>query len=61
MLLKQHARVGVIQSLDACIITIGVKTVVASSINVVKMGVLIRFVAILGSGLGGVSVVKNLS
>jgi hypothetical protein len=58
---KQHAKVGVIQSLSACITTIRVGKVVASNINVVKREVLIAFVAKLGSGLGGVSVIRNLS
>jgi len=58
---KQHARIGVIQSLGACITTIGVGTVVAPNINVVKREILIAFVAKLGSGLGGVSVIRNLS
>jgi hypothetical protein len=35
--------------------------VVAPNINVVRRGVLIGFIAKLGSRLGGVSVVKNLS
>jgi len=58
---KQHVKVGVIQSLGACIITIGVGTVVAPNINVVQREVLITSVAKLGSGLGGVSVIRNLS
>jgi hypothetical protein len=38
-----------------------VKTIIGPNINVVKREVLIRSLAKLGSGLGGVSAVKNLS
>ena len=37
------------------------ETVVAPNIDVVRRGVLIRFVAKLGCGLDGVSIGKNLS
>jgi hypothetical protein len=47
---KQHVGVGVIQSLDVGITTIGVVMVVVPNIDVVKRGVLIGFVAKLGSG-----------
>jgi len=47
---KQHVGVGVIQSLDASITTIEVVMVVVPNIDVVKRGVLIGFVAKLGSG-----------
>jgi hypothetical protein len=40
---KQHAGVGVIQSLDASITTTRVETVVVPNINVVRRGVLIGF------------------
>ncbi len=52
---KQHAGIGVIQSLGVSITTIGVETIVMPNIDVVKKEVLIRFVAKLGSGLGGLS------
>ncbi len=37
------------------------ETVVAPNIDVVKRGVLIGFTAKLGSGLGGVSIIRNLN
>ncbi len=58
---KQHARIGITQSLGVGIITIGVETVVAPNINVVKRGILIISETKLGSGLGGVSTIRNLS
>jgi hypothetical protein len=58
---KQHAGIRVIQSLGVGITTTWVETVVAPSLNVVKREILIGFVAKLGSGLGGVLVVRNLS
>ncbi len=58
---KQLARTRVIQSFNVIITTIGVETVVAPNTNVVKDGVLIGFVANLGSGLGGILVGRNLS
>jgi hypothetical protein len=58
---KQHAGIRVIQSLDVGITTTGVETIVAPSINVVKKEVLVGSIAKLGSELGGVSVVRNLS
>jgi hypothetical protein len=58
---KQHVRVGVIQSLGVGITTIGVEMVIALNIDVVKKEVLIRSTTKLGSGLGGVSTVRNLS
>jgi hypothetical protein len=51
---KQHVGVEIIQSLDARITTIGVETVVVTSINVVRSGVLIGSITKLGSGLSGV-------
>jgi hypothetical protein len=53
--------VGVTQSLDASVTIIGVETIVTPNIDVVKRGVLIGSVAKLGIGLGGVSVIRNLS
>jgi hypothetical protein len=35
---KQHAKVGVTQSLDASITTIGVETIVTPNIDVVRRG-----------------------
>jgi hypothetical protein len=58
---KQHVGVGVTQSLGACIITIGVEIVDAPNINVVRRGVLIGSITKLGSGLSGLSIVKNLN
>ncbi len=58
---KQHAKVGVIQSLDVGITTTRVETVVAPSINVIRKGILIRSTTKLGSESGGVSTVRNLS
>jgi hypothetical protein len=64
---KQLAKVGVIQSFDVGITTIRVEKVVtnnmdvAPNMDVVRRGVLIRFVAKLGCGLDGVSIGKNLS
>jgi hypothetical protein len=52
---------GVTQSLDASVTIIGVETIVTPNIDVVKRGVLIGSVAKLGIGLGGVSVIRNLS
>jgi hypothetical protein len=58
---KQPNGIGVTQSFDACIITTRVEMVVAPNIDVVKGGILIGFVAKLGSESGGVSIIKNLS
>ncbi len=58
---KQHARVGVIQSLHAGITTIGVETIVVPNMDIVKRGILIRYVAKLGTESGGVLVGRNLS
>jgi hypothetical protein len=58
---KQHAGIGVTQSLGVGITTIGVETIVAPNINVVRKGVVIGSVAKLGSGSCGVLVGRNLS
>jgi hypothetical protein len=58
---KQHARVGVTQSFDVRITTTRVETIVAPSIDVIKKGVLIGSTTKFGSGLGGVSTVRNLN
>jgi hypothetical protein len=51
---RQHAGVGVIQSLNAGITTTGMVMIVEPHIDVVRRGVLIGFIAKLGSGLGGI-------
>ncbi len=58
---KQHVGVGITQSFYVSITSIRMEMVVALSINVVKRGNLIVYVAKLGSELGGVLVTKNLS
>ncbi len=58
---KQHARVGVIQSLDVDVTTIGVETVVVPIINVFRRGTLIGFARKLGSGSNGISTIRNLN
>jgi hypothetical protein len=58
---RQHAGVGVIQSLNGVTRTKGVKMVVTPCIDVFKRGVLIGFAAKLGSGSSGVSVRRNMS
>jgi hypothetical protein len=58
---KQHAGVGVIQSLNVSITTTGVETVIEPNIDVVKRGVLIGYVTKLGSGSNGVSIRRNLN
>jgi hypothetical protein len=50
---RQPIRVVVTQSLDVGITTIGVETVVAPTMDVVKRGILIKFAAKLGSGSSG--------
>ncbi len=57
----QHARIRVIQSLDAGIITIEVETIVVPNIDVVEKGILIGSATKLGSKLSGVSVIRNLN
>jgi len=58
---KQHAQVGIIPSFGANITTIGVEMVVVHNINVVRRGVLIGFVAKLGSRANGILAIRNLS
>ncbi len=58
---KQHARIGVTQSFGAGITTIGMETVVAPNINVVRRGVLIGSATKLGNGSSGISVIRNLN
>jgi hypothetical protein len=43
------------------ITTIGVETIVAPTVDVIRRGVLIRFVAKLGSGSSGISARRKLS
>ncbi len=51
----------VIQSPNVIITTIGMETMVAPNMNVVKDEVLFGFATNLGSGLGGILVRRNLS
>jgi hypothetical protein len=58
---RQHAGVGVIQSFNGVIRTIGVEMVIMPCIDAFKRGVLIGFAAKLGSGSSGVSVRRNMN
>jgi hypothetical protein len=58
---RQHVGVGVIQSLDACITTIGVEMVLVPNMGVVKRGILIRSITKLSSGSSGILVGRILS
>jgi hypothetical protein len=58
---KQHAKVGVTPSFGASITTTGVEIVVVPNIDVVRRGVLIGFVAKLGSRSNGILAIRNLS
>ncbi len=58
---RQHARIGVIHSLDEGITTTWVETVVVPNINVVRRWVLIGFTTKLGNELGGVLIGRNLN
>jgi len=58
---RQPTRFVVTQSLNVGVTTIVVETVVAPTMDVVKMGVLMRSGTKLGSGLGGVSVGRKLN
>jgi hypothetical protein len=58
---RQLVGVVVIQSLDVNITTIGIEMVVVPTMDIVKRGVLIRFVAKLGNGLNGVSTGRKLN
>jgi hypothetical protein len=57
----QHARVRVTQSFNVGITTTRVEMVVAPNIDVVRRGILIGFIAKLGSGSNGVLVGRNLN
>jgi hypothetical protein len=58
---KQHAGIRVTESFNAGIIIIGMEAVVAPNIDVVRKGILIRYVAKLGSKSNGVSTRNNLN
>jgi hypothetical protein len=58
---KQLIGVVITQSLDVDIITIWIETIVVLNINVVKRGIIIRFVTKLGSGLSVILARHNLS
>jgi hypothetical protein len=58
---RQHAKVGVIQSLDAGITTIRMEMVVAPNMDFVKKGVIIRSTTKLGSRSNGILAKRNLS
>jgi cell shape-determining protein MreC len=53
---RQHAGVGVIQSLDTCITTTWMEMVVAPNMDVVRRGVLIGSITKLGSGSSKIKV-----
>ncbi len=57
---QKHVGVKVIQSLNASITTTKVETVIMVNTYVVKKEVLIRFPTKLGSGSGGILIIKNL-
>ncbi len=58
---RQHVGVGVTQSLNVGITTIGAEMVLVPNIDVVKRGVLVGFAKRLGSRLSGVPVGRNPS
>jgi len=58
---RQHAKVGVIQSLGAGITTIRMEMVVAPNMDFVKKGVIIRSTTKLGSRSNGILVRRNLN
>ncbi len=58
---RQHVKIGVTPSLDECITTTWVETVVTPSIDVVRKGVLIEFAKKLSNELGGILVGRNLN
>ncbi len=58
---KQNVRIGITQSFNAVITTIGMEVVFTPNINVVRKGVLIIFVAKLGTRSNGVLVGRNLN
>jgi hypothetical protein len=58
---KQLVGIIVTQSFDAGIITIGIETIFAPTMDVARTGILIRSVAKLGSQFGGISTGKKLN
>jgi hypothetical protein len=58
---KQLVGIEVTKSAIVVITTIGVEMVVALITNVVKGGILIGSVENLGSGLGGILIIRNLN
>jgi hypothetical protein len=58
---RQVAGIGVTQSLNVGITTTRVEMVIAPNMDVVRRGILIRFVTKLSNGLGGVSIGRNLN
>jgi ribosomal protein L17 len=58
---RQHAGVGIIQSLNVGIKTTRVEKIIAPNIDVVKRGILIGYAAKLGNGSGRVYARRNLS
>jgi hypothetical protein len=58
---RQLVGIGVTKSFDVGITIIGVEMVVRPNMDVVRRGILIGFVAKLGSGSNGVLVGRNLS
>jgi hypothetical protein len=58
---KQHVAIGVTQSFDVGITTIGMEIVVVPNLEVVIRGILIGFATNLGSGSDGVSTRRNLN
>jgi hypothetical protein len=58
---RQHVKIGVIQSLDACITTIRMEMVVAPNMDFVRKGVIIISTTKLGSRSNGILARRNLS
>jgi hypothetical protein len=58
---KQHVAVGVTQSFDVVITTIGMEIVVVPNSEVVRRGILIGSVANLRNGSDGVLIGRNMS
>jgi len=58
---KQHVGIKLTQSFNAGITTIREETIVEPNIDVVKRGILIEFIAKLGSGSNGILVGRNLN
>jgi hypothetical protein len=58
---RQYVGGGVTQSPNVGITITGMETIVAPNMDFIKRGILLGFATKLGSGLGGVSVRRNLS